>query len=837
MTQDRALYRAMVERMLAGEDNWRGDYRRRNNEGRAAYDPAQARLDSENRNSQRDDVIRRNMVSQLRKWGVPEFTIDNLVSAAEWTPLVGDAMDVQDAGRMAARAWEDPTWGNIGGAGLMGAAALASIVPGGGDAAKKGLKGLAKEIAEEGAEKVAKKAAKKAKKKAPRKTSAGLTRIRDLPADEAIAEARKGKHLIRAPKGSKSYYVGGPETVQSPQALGNVRRKVDQSIEAGAEGGKWYDITRENLERVAGPNPRDQRFMAGSNAQYSAGVSPEGELGFSLKDTNNMIAFGDPGKPARPAQAAASIRAAEALDPNQFQLAKKTGQYYYQIDPSVGRYLDDLTLTGAPSIGHNGGPPLESLRTPHATGVNDRWHARGWGYSSEGQHPITEHNFMDYETALSVDRANQKALAGRQDWTGEQVQAASWVQSRAEEYFRENPGKFMDDARKALGLKAITPDNEAAVENLARQLAFEKSNVTIADFIPKHRAAMTYEYQPYVDAGHLPGLTGAPMNERRAYAEAAQQGATDSMGRDRLYAGMRYWNRAGQPTGHAMRVDTTLPMQGVYTPPGGKMETNPGYVARPLVAFNIGPDKEKSMDRGSKALVDGVESVRGWLDVQGAAAGNKSWRPQANKNANAVMLSRDPGVASLEEIVNAGKVGERVNMPNVVDTGEGLLVTNFDGGGTMNNLTPAQQKKLMAEMAAQAPGTTPSQVINEGVYRGYEGTWEQGIGSDAATKKMLADLDALPAATQEAIYRNPEIPQRAGERADMDDVWGVNYGGARKDVQYARRLVQKAGPNWRRALEDALGKGLLPAAAVAAVMSEVLSDAGITTEQSSAGDL
>jgi len=146
----------MVDRMLAGEDNWRGKYRDRNNEGRAAYDPAQARLDSEQRNSQHDDVIRRNMVSQLRKWGVPEFTIDNLVSAAEWTPLVGDAMDVQDAGTMAARAWEDPTWGNIGGAGLMGAAALASIVPGGGDAAKKGLKGLAKDVAGEAVEKAGK---------------------------------------------------------------------------------------------------------------------------------------------------------------------------------------------------------------------------------------------------------------------------------------------------------------------------------------------------------------------------------------------------------------------------------------------------------------------------------------------------------------------------------------------------------------------------------------------------------------------------------------------------------------------------------------------------------
>ena len=70
----------------------------------------------------------------LRGLGVPEGTLSNLNSAATFAPFTSDALDIEAAGKDIGKAYDNPTWGNVGGAGLAAAMAAAGLIPGVGEA-------------------------------------------------------------------------------------------------------------------------------------------------------------------------------------------------------------------------------------------------------------------------------------------------------------------------------------------------------------------------------------------------------------------------------------------------------------------------------------------------------------------------------------------------------------------------------------------------------------------------------------------------------------------------------------------------------------------------------
>ena len=109
--------------------------------------------------------------------------------------------------------------------------------------------------------------------------------------------------------------------------------------------------------------------MTAQEAQYSAGVSPEGELGFAIKD-NNANLMGMPTKVARPAQAEAARAAIEANDPERHQLGKKTGMYRTKIHPDAG---NERTATG---VNDFRGRESSATRTPAAPPSVTPWVTR-----------------------------------------------------------------------------------------------------------------------------------------------------------------------------------------------------------------------------------------------------------------------------------------------------------------------------------------------------------------------------------------------------------------------------------------------------------------------------
>lgn len=608
--------------------------------------------------------------------------------------------------------------------------------------------------------------------------STDLPNIRAMPVEDGIRTARPEPHLIEGGAGSEGLYVGGPRSIQSREDLEAMRAALDETVRRDPRGGDWYDRYRAGVSEVTGGDPRDAQWMTAIEGQYSAGVDPGSELAFSLKDTNSMIATGSPGKPARPAQAEASQRAHDANDPSLFQLGPKTGEYARLIDPF---------RHGAPS----------------ATGVNDFRHLRNLGFTetdgSAQRNAVgaAGHRFADYETALAVDRANQARLAGRDDWTGEQLQAAPWVTQKADDIYARRQAGFDDRA----GGNSL----------LGRELAFEEANRTIADFFPKHTAYATHEAQPYAAAGHLPGGVDADQAARRDYAaDPRSTWATAPGGRDALYAGMRSGD-----TGYAMRVRPSTQMQGVYFGPNG-LEFNPGEVARPLVAFDTsGP--AKVVAGPDRSLLDTAEAVRGYVDVQGAATWHKPWEGDGvDAHRSVSLLSHEPGMASPEELQRLMAIGERHGLPHVMDRGDGLTMTNFDGPPEMGG------KALRSLLDDVGDGYQRGERVNvDSGYPGYEGTWEQGPGSTSATMRLFYHLDTAPDGVYDALNQNPYLAQQALNRIERDRDWASRWGAGRQDVENARRIIAD-GPGWIDRLRRAVERGVVLPAVGAAVLTPLM---------------
>lgn len=635
------------------------------------------------------------------------------------------------------------------------------------------------------------------------KNMADVPSLRGVPVEEATAYAAREPHLIPAGAGSEGKYVGGARDVKSKQGLNKVRASIDETLDFDPRGGDWYDRYRAGVTEITGGDPTQSTWMSNMGGMYSAGVSPEGELGFNLKDLMSGIAYGAPVKAARPAQQAATVRALEARDPWQLQLGEKTGEYARRINPVQE------------------GPPT-------ATGVNDfRWF-REHGYTDAAGNPVTQqtgsasHKFVDYETALAVKRANERNLAGRSDWTGEQIQAVPWVVQKARDFHRRGKNSYDKRAKQALG----GAPSQAAIDAKSWDMAMNDANRTIADFFPKHTAYGTYEAQPGAMTGHLPGLLGASEETRGLFAaDPRSTWAFAPGGRDALYAGM------GIPdTGYNVRVRPTESMQGMYTPPGGEVEFNPGEVARPLVAFDAG--KVKSVPEADRSILDAVEAFRAYVGGQGAGAWHKAWTGgQPGKSPDVFATKVTPSPASAEELQSLQSIGSKYSLPDVVDVNEGATLTNFGRydspeyniwGDWLGGVAPSKKpmatkdrKALMEELKGTGLFSEAVPAKVDSGYIGFEDAWEKGVGSGAVTSQFMDVLNQLPEGTRKALDANPYAPEGALRLMERDAEWANKVGATREDLQNARRIIGE-GPGWISRLEKALKSGaVLPAVGLA----------------------
>lgn len=569
---------------------------------------------------------------------------------------------------------------------------------------------------------------------APRRTMTQTPDLRRMDTPAAIRTARGEPHLIQDASGQ---YIGAPRGVTSTEDLRVMRENFDRDVAQGAEGAGWYTKARKSNEVLAGPDPERQRLLAQEQALWSAQANPDTNLNFAMQ-AHNAYEMGVPLDKARTGQQARTYR--EARDAGvDIPLGKKTGIYGMHLDPT----------------------------SPYATtGTNDIWHARGFGYTNADGEQFSralsdqEHRFLDYETMLAVDRANKARLAGRDDWVAHEIQAAPWV-----------AGKGRSLAQQIAG-KGNAPTEAQLAEGLRR------AAMTYPDYVPKYTANATYEIVPYSKSGHLEGIGAGDDAIRAEYSTQPGLSWMGNTDRDMIYDALGAYQ------------SPTLGATGVYSPPGSGLEINTAFNAQPLVGLTEG-----GVDPASRAMLDFGEMLRGYIGGQGASAWHTTLTnvPTGQQGSLTIPMG---GPVDAETLVELGKLGGRYGLPDFVDTGRGVTLTNFYPGPPTGADTGKNLKQGLAGDINALMGSAPQRVKVDSSYlpileKGDDP--RQGVpGSGYATDKLLEMASRYPVAASKLESGN--IRNRSLSQADIDENYAARgFGATREDLQTARRIFAERG--------------------------------------------
>jgi hypothetical protein len=572
--------------------------------------------------------------------------------------------------------------------------------------------------------------------------------VRNLDPEEMLGAARRGVHLKQDPKTGQ--YIGGPRGIDSPAKLAQMRKQFDILVEAGAGGGDWYQRVHDAVKEVTGGDPKKMSRMFNELAITSPQATPETNLGFALAG-HNAYEAGVPAARMRTGAIAANYNAARDAG-----TLAKTG-------PKTGVYQANM---------ETGGKALVP--------TNDIWHARSFGYVGDNGKAFsrgltdTEHAFLDAETLLAVNRANQRKLGGRSDWTTGEIQAAPWVKQRADKVFKDKKGK------------------------LSWAEAFDEANKTYPDYFAKHAANATHESVPYRGANHLPGLLEADDATRAAFgADPRSTWATAPGGRDGLY------DEAG------MYALPTTQATGNYTPPGGVLEVNPAEVAHPLVSFTPSVKGVKEINPVDADMLKAIEAVRGYVGVQGAAPVSMPvLQTRAGANRSAFFPTGEP--LTRQQLVDLKAVAGEYGL-EPIDYGTGVLLANnadiyaqpvkIKSGAEMGKAIKGTRKEpgLDTKIAGLfSPDTVLKRTDMRSIYPGYEDAFAS-TEPGAVTRQLMQYLDEAAQGAPGTVARLEQsavIPQRAAALAARDADW-------------AAKLNTPVNPLWQNA-RDVLSRGGIP---------------------------
>jgi hypothetical protein len=694
---------------------------------------------------------------------------------------------------------------------------------------KKKVEKATKEAQESAGQSPEAQAAKPAKSKGPRaKVEPDVYRKMALEqGDEAVLKAvRAGEHL----KPTATGYVGAPRTVTSPQGLGAMRRSMDSDFSDAVDAvrladperlGTWYDRAKQGIAESTEPYQLPRTLE--QHGVFSAGVSPESELAFSLKHLNSRNA-GDP----QMAYRGAGMRNLDdaVAEQRPAKMGFKIGEYANKNDPRI------------PNTG--------------LFGVDDFRRAQGMNYTDPQGNPWkagvseTMHPFMDAETALQVDRANTAGTGGRTDWGGPQIQEVPWVYGKGQDmYSRGNSksGRYGGDELE--GIKQSIVD----------------ANNTARDYMYKHAASATHEAIPGAGVGHVRQALDMTPEEKLAYGregrwdlpapEAALNEYPDvgAGNRDVIYSAMGY------------RQLPSREAEGLYINSLGGVETNPMTIARPLMDFPTGGGGGRMAEDSSK-MMDVAEQTRALMDAQEAGAYNLANTMDSVKGKNAMVLDTrginpdklaDPSAGVLptaEQLSQINKLlGEasgkaeqdavklREKMPygpptksvarkleglddaaggyGVTATNRGALVFPYNSESSSGGLNEIM-KGAGSGLEEAFPGAQRQKAVASTGYvpgvgkRSPEGPLSTAPYSGEATSDLLKAYAELPQSVAMNVSESEAFRNQVRAKALRDS----KMGGTRGDIQETRRFFSEA--DWPKAVA-LIRQGMTPAAALAAL--------------------
>lgn len=611
--------------------------------------------------------------------------------------------------------------------------------------------------------------------------------------DDAVTRAvNRGEHL--KPDGSGGY-IGAPRTVDSPQALGAMRRSLDSQFSDATKAialadperlGTWYDRAKSGIAMSAQPHQLDN--VLDNHSVYSAGVSPESELGFALKHQNSRV-LGEPVMAYR----GAPMRNLDEGRMSELVVKGADGDY---SGPRLGFKIGEYRDKNDPRIPNTG-----------LFGVNDFRAAQGFGYTTpdgkiwKGGVTATMHPFMDGETALTVQRANQAAVGGRTDWQGPHLQETPWVFGKAQDlYSRGKNARFKGDELD--GVKA----------------AIREANNTASDYFYKHAAAATHEAVPGASTGHVPSLLDAPFDEKVAYglqgrwdvpsayslSDAPSVGAGNQ---DAIYSAM------------GLRQLPSISSSGAYRNSAGVMENNPVTVARPMLDFPTGGGGRVAPL--TQDAMSAAERYRAVIDAQEAGAWNLPVSADSVKGKNALVMDTRTTDATtgrqptLQEMQALSQAVDGTGY-GVTATSRGVSVFPYNPDATSADLRKFEKAKG-AQLEAAFPGATREKSLMSSGYVPGIGRLD-GEGniipsapySGEATMGLLSNFAKLPPNVARNISESEQLRGIIRQKIARDG----GLLGARGDIQNTRNFLAEA--DWNRAV-DMIRKGAAPAAALSAL--------------------
>jgi hypothetical protein len=608
--------------------------------------------------------------------------------------------------------------------------------------------------------------------------------------DEAVLKAaRAGKHLKPTGEG----YIGAPRTVTSGQGLGAMRRDMDTDFADSVEAvrladperlGTWYDRAKQGIAESVEPYQLPRTLE--QHGVYSAGVSPESELTFSLKHLNSRVA-GEPGMAYRGAGMRNLDEAvAEGRPAN---MGFKIGEYAEKNDPRV------------PNAG--------------LFGVNDFRRAQGMGYTDPQGNPWkagvsdTMHPFMDAETALQVDRANAAGTGGRTDWQGPHIQEVPWVYGKGQDLYSRGSsegGRYGGDELEGI------------------KMSLRDANNTARDYFYKHAGSSTHEAIPGANTGHVPQMIDAPYEQKVAYGNTgrwdvpAPEYALSDMGtvgagnRDAIYSALGY------------RQLPTIEASGAYFPEGSDIaEHQPVKIARPLLDFPTGGGGIVS--EPTRQTMEFAERFRALGDANEAFGFNLPNTMANVKGKNSLVLdTRGANPRYLDEphtgvMPNEAQMGALTQALGdagygVAPTSRGATVFPFD-----SKATAADARRLMKEKGSALQQIYPSEMEPSLNTSGYG----PGVGMytpDGFKATEPFSGQATMGLLKEASYLPPEVAINLGESEDVRKALkgkikrDAALPNARADIQETRRFFSEA--DWPKAVA-LIRQGYTPAAALAAL--------------------
>jgi hypothetical protein len=364
----------------------------------------------------------------------------------------------------------------------------------------------------------------------------------------------------------------------------------------------------------------------------------------------------------------------------------------------------------------------------------------------------------------------------------------------AKELYKDFGKPLVDEVMTALGRDAEPELVKKVVQQRAKAAAPAAPRPRKAVKVPVNA---TGERVPYVGSGQLSGIVGGDEATRAAYSADPRASWTGAGGRDIIYDAL------------GVKQLPTLPATGFYTPPGGILETNPATVPRPF-----GSVQDGDIDPTSRSMLDLAESLRAYTDAQGAGAYHVglSGVDAAEQGSLSIPTA---GPTSADTLKALQDLGGAYGLPDVVDTGSGITMTNFYPGPPSGAETEAA---LAGNFGKELRGLVAGEPQRAKVAAGYLPMFEEadGMGSGIATGRMADLINRYPQSTIARLDASPALRERYASGAALDaEMAQRGFGVAREDIQNARRLMAEGGVD---ALMAAFREGKIALPAVAGLL-------------------